>query len=234
MALPKISHPLFELTIPTTGKSYHFRPMLVKEEKVLLMAQQSESANEIILALKQVINNCCMDDGLDVDRLSIADFEWLFLQLRARSINSEIELTYIDQDDGKEYKFTVDVTKIPVKINENASNKIQSGDMVIMMTYPSVGMLSHIGGLTEEEMSIYLIRECIDGVYIGDEMFNFKEEKTEEVDAWVDELDQNTYEKMRAYIESAPTLNHVLKYTNSLGNEKQIVLESINDFFTLG
>lgn len=234
MALPKISHPIFELTIPSTSKTYNFRPMLVKEEKILLIAQQAENADEIVLSLKQVLNNCCVDSGLDVDKLSIADFEWLFLQLRARSINNEIELTYIDEEDRKEYKFTVDLSQVTVKTNTEASNKITNGDMTITMSYPSVGMLGQIGGLSEEELSIYLIRECIEAVYVGDEVYDLKEEKPEDVDTWIDTLETKTYESMRAFIESAPTLNHTMRYVNSNGKERVIVLESITDFFTLG
>lgn len=234
MALPKISHPIFELTIPSTSKTYNFRPMLVKEEKILLIAQQAENADEIVLSLKQVLNNCCVDSGLDVDKLSIADFEWLFLQLRARSINNEIELTYIDDEDRKEYKFTVDLSQVTVKTNTEASNKITNGDMTITMSYPSVGMLGQIGGLSEEELSIYLIRECIEAVYVGDEVYDLKEEKPEDVDTWIDTLETKTYESMRSFIESAPTLNHTMRYVNSNGKERVIVLESITDFFTLG
>lgn len=234
MALPKISHPIFELTIPSTSKTYNFRPMLVKEEKILLIAQQAENADEIVLSLKQVLNNCCVDSGLDVDKLSIADFEWLFLQLRARSINNEIELTYIDDEDRKEYKFTVDLSQVTVKTNTETSNKITNGDMTITMSYPSVGMLGQIGGLSEEELSIYLIRECIEAVYVGDEVYDLKEEKPEDVDTWIDTLETKTYESMRSFIESAPTLNHTMRYVNSNGKERVIVLESITDFFTLG
>ncbi len=120
MALPKISVPVFTIKIPSTGKELKFRPFLVKEEKILLMAQQSENS-EILLALKQIINNCCFDD-LDVNQLATFDLEYVFLKLRSRSVNNIAKLRYRDNEDDKVYDFEVNLDEIEVKIDPENNN----------------------------------------------------------------------------------------------------------------
>ena len=132
----KINHPLFELIIPSTGRPHMFRPFLVREEKVLLMAQQANSDKETLLAIKQVITNCHSDlEYLDIESLLISDFEWIFLQLRARSINNQIELTYIDSEDEKEYKLSLNLDDVKVHQDIVPDKKIVAGEITILMTY---------------------------------------------------------------------------------------------------
>jgi hypothetical protein len=125
MALPKLMHPTFELTVPSTKKTCKFRPFLVKEEKLLLMAKQSGEQIDIVNVLKQVINNCDVESVVDVSQLSSFDIEYLFLKLRAKSINNMIELSYTDYEDDQNYKFTVNVDDVEIQYNEEHNNIIK-------------------------------------------------------------------------------------------------------------
>jgi len=125
MALPKIQSPTFEVIIPSINKTVLFRPFLVKEEKILLMAQQSNDDKDIIKAIKQVVNNCCLDDKLDIDKLATFDLEYLFLKLRARSVNNVVEILYKDAEDEKEYKFSINLDDVEVTMPKKSEKNIK-------------------------------------------------------------------------------------------------------------
>ena len=142
MPLPKIDKPLFEVTIPSLDRKIKLRPFAVREEKILLMAQQSTDDKEIILAIKQVLNNCIVDPNFDIDSLATFDLEYLFLKLRARSVSNVINVSYRDNEDDKVYDFEIDLDEVDMLKKPEVSNVIMITDTIgIKMKYPSVTII---------------------------------------------------------------------------------------------
>lgn len=236
MALPKISHPIFELTLPSTKQLIKYRPFLVKEEKILLTAQASEEPQDMINSIKQVINNCILTEGVDVDHLTTFDLEYLFIKIRAKSVNNIITLSYKDLEDDKKYDVEVDLDSIEVKEDSDHSNKIEiSSTSGIIMGYPSASLAANINA-SEGEMDIFfdVLKGCIETIYDGDAIYKASESTPEELDEFIQSLDVNTFKKIQDFFTTMPKLYYEVKYTNSLGNEKVIPLTTLNDFFMLG
>jgi len=236
MALPKIDTPIFEMTIPSQDKVVKFRPFLVKEEKILLIAQQSDTDRDIILAIKQILNNCILDADFDVDSLATFDLEYMFLKLRARSVNNVIEVSYRDLEDDKVYTFEIDLDEVEIQKTETQSNKIKINDEIgMIMKYPSVQTINNIPeNATGTDVVEYLVRSCIDKIYDEDNVYIVAEEPEAEVQAFIDNLDVETYDKIRQFFSDLPKMYHKIEYKNSLGNERSIELTSLRDFFTWG
>jgi hypothetical protein len=163
MPLPKIDQPIFDMTIPSIGKTITFRPFLVKEEKILLIAQQSGNDTDVIRAIKQILNNCVLED-IDLDSLAIFDIEYMFLKLRSKSVNNIVKLSYRDVEDGEVYDFELDLDTIEVTIPENIGSKIEINDTVGMtMKYPSASITDRLKDFdTEVDLMTFFIVNCID------------------------------------------------------------------------
>lgn len=235
MKLPKLDKPLFELTIPSIGKSFFFRPFTVKEEKILLIGQQSGTEKDIVLAIKQVIRNCCQDETLNVDKLATFDLEFIFLKLRALSVNNIITVSYRDNEDEKVYDFDIDLDKVIVtNLEKKISNKIEVNETVgMIMSYPSVKILESVPeNSTVTELTEYLIRSCIESIYDEDTMYPASEVTPDELGAWLDDLDVETFDKIKAFFDNIPQMYYKIEYTNSLGSKRLIELTTLNDFFT--
>lgn len=234
--LPKIDKPIFEITVPSLKKAVKFRPFTVKEEKILLVAQQESSEKAIILAIKQVINNCCLEDKFDVDKLATFDLEYLFLKLRARSINNIIEVSYRDNEDDKVYDFEIDLDAVEMLQNTDVSNVITITDTVgIKMKYPSVTIIDDAPTeASAAEVVEYLIRKCIDSIYDEQGIYLADDVDEKELLEWIDSLDVETFNKIRAFFDTLPQMFYKIEYTNSLGNERTIELSTLSDFFILG
>lgn len=236
MALPKISYPIYELTVPSSKKTIKYRPFLVKEEKLLLMAQSGKDTSEIINTLKQVIGNCILTDNFNVDELASFDLEYFFIKLRSKSIGNEITLTYRDLEDNKKYEVVVNLDDVEMKESDSHINKIEISDKLgLYLKYPTTD--SSILNLDDDEQAdaiFNIIAECIDTIYDESGTYNTKDYTKEEVNEFVSSLDIKAFEKIQAFFESMPKLYYEVKYTNSLGKEKVIPLTNLNDFFTLG
>lgn len=235
--LPKIDKPLFDLNIPSLNKVFKFRPFTVKEEKILLMGQQSGEEKDIILAIKQVVNNCCQDPLFDVDDLATFDLEYMFLKLRAKSINNIIDVSYRDNEDDKVYDFQIDLDDVTmINMDSDNTNIIEVTDSVgLKMKYPSVTIIDNIPQYSDPTDIIdYLIKNCIDYIYDSESVYPTKDISSEELNQWLDNLDVETFGKIRSFFDKLPQMYYKITYTNSLGNERVIELNSLNDFFTLG
>jgi hypothetical protein len=231
MALPKIDQPLFDLIIPSTGKKVAFRPFLVKEEKILLIAQ-SGGDSDIVRAIKQIINNCVIED-INVDHLATFDLEYMFLKLRAKSVNNLIKLSYRDNEDDELYDFEVDLDTIEVEMPKDINSKIKINETVGMtMKYPSAGISEKIGEFENEvELLTFFITNCIDTIYDEETVYVANDYSAKELNEFLDSLDVSTFDKIREFFEKIPKMRHVINYTNKLGNERTIELSSIRDFF---
>jgi hypothetical protein len=236
MPLPKIKHPIFEFTVPSTNKKEPFRPFLVKEEKILLMAKSSEDPSEILRAVKQVVNNCTINDSFDVDRLAIFDIEYLFIQLRSVSVNNVVNVSYRDNEDQEVYDFEIDLQKIKVKFPEKIDRVIKiTDDMGIQMRYPAASIFDDKDFFKTGDDAFYeLIVRCIDKIYDGDDIYDPSEYTKEEIEEFLNDVGVEVFDKIQTFMTNVPRLYHKLEYKNKNGNDRIIELTSLTDFFTLG
>jgi hypothetical protein len=236
MALPKISHPMFDVVIPSNGKKIKMRPMVVKEEKILLMAKFSEDETDIFNAIKQVVNNCIVDD-VDIDKLAIFDVEYLFIKLRSFSVENSVKVHYQDLDDGEVYDFEVDLDSVEVNFPQNIENKVMiTEDTGVKLKYPAARLYDNKDFMKEtnlEKQMDTLVVESIDMIFDGDEVYKSTDYKKEELEEWVADLPIPVYNKIEEFLENSPSVKHTIKYTNKNGIEREIVLNKLADFFIL-
>ena len=236
MSLPKISYPIFELELPSTKQKIKYRPFLVKEEKILLTAQVSGEAEDVVNSIRQVINNCILSEGVNIDTLTTFDLEYLFIKIRSKSVNNIIKLAYRDLEDDKRYEVEVDLDEIKILEDPNHTNKIAiTDDMGMIMKYPSADIASSLK-ILDGEMDIFfeVLKGCIESIYDSESVYKVSDYSSEELDEFVQSLDVNTFKKIQDFFATMPRLHYEVKYTNSLGNEKVIPLTTLNDFFSLG
>jgi len=234
MSLPKISHPQIIIEIPSSKKKVIFRPFLVKEEKLLLMAKASEDETDILLSIKQVVNNCAIDQ-LDVNSLSLFDLEYIFIQLRAYSVNDQVQVSYKDNEDEKLYDFDINLKDIKVVFPEKVNNVIKINEAAgLVLKYPTSSLYEDKEFLSSGSDSFFqLIVRCMDKIYDGDEVFECSGYSKKDLEIYLEDLDINTFEKIREFMVSQPRLSYIIKYKNSLGNDRTIELTTLSDFFTL-
>ncbi len=229
-------HPVFELQVPSSKKKVKFRPFLVKEEKLMLMAKQSGEQQDIINVISQVITNCDVDGVINADDLSSFDLEILFLKLRAKSVGEDIDITYKDPEDDEVYTFHINIDEVNASESDDHSNIIKLSETSgIVMKYPSARLMADV--VTKEEITdilFFMIRGCMDQYFDGDEIVSFKDSKPEEVDQFIESLPSNVLKMFETFFDTMPRLYHKIEYVNKKGTERVIELKSIEDFFTLG
>jgi hypothetical protein len=232
--LPKIDYPLYEINIPSLKKRERFRPFLVKEEKLLLMAKQSENDSDILLAIKQIITNCSVENKFDINKLTVFDLEYVFLKLRSFSIDNKIKVSYKDNEDNKVYDFEINLDEVEVIIPEKLDNNIKiTNESGIIMKYPSASLYDDQEFLNLQKDHLFeLIVRCIDKIYNGEDVYEASEYKRENLREFLEQLDIKTFEKIQDFLIASPKMEHKIHYKNSNGNDREIVLSSLNDFFT--
>jgi hypothetical protein len=241
MPLPKIEYPLTSLHLESLGCKVHFRPILVKEEKVLLMAKQSGNDSDIFTAIKHIVNNCVVsvDRGsFDVDRLPIHELEFLFLNLRIQSMGKRVDLSYKDQEDGEEYKFQVNLEDIKIKHPDPKPDpRIEVSDGIgVVMRYPPASLYDNrkfLDAKSITEISAELTLASIEKVYDDDDVYPMDDVPREEAEQFLDGIPSEPFRKMQEFLAAAPRMEHVISFKNKSGTERKIVLRTLNDFFTL-
>ena len=237
MALPLASTPLYKLTIPSTGKVVSYRPFLVKEEKALLIAQQSEDSDTMIETLKNVISEC-IKDKIKVDELALFDIEYIFTQLRAKSVGELVELVLkcdTCEDDKASVLYSIDLTKLKVTIAKEHNKTIPLFDDVgVMMKYPSLDILSKMEKLetTDIDTVFDIVCSCIEAVYNSVEMFYAKDQKPEEVREFVNNLTQEQFIKIQQFFDTMPKLEEKVNYKCPVcGKEHEKFIRGLDSFF---
>jgi len=232
MALPKIQQPLFELKLPICGKRIKFRPFLVKEEKILLVGKESDSKQQM-LALKQLLKAVVQEPkNFNPTDLILADMEYLFINLRARSVQNIVELKYRDKEDGKVYDFSVNLDELEPEIDPNHKNTIDlDGNIGIKLREPTIGLLEELDiGQADLNDNVYeLLAGCIEQVYDSEQVYD--EFTKEEAIEFITSLDINMFTKIKDFFDTLPKLTHTFEYVNSSGNNRKIVLQGLQDFF---
>jgi len=231
MALPEIATPTYTLTIPSTKKKVKYRPFLVKEQKILILAMENEDQEQILDAITNTIK-ACLITKVDMATLALFDIEYLFLQIRARSISEEIEMRVTCGDDGEttvDVKFMVDDVK--VNFPKGHTNIIKLDDnLTIEMQYPDLDYFAKINFMDEKVDEYELVAKCIKRVYVGED--DFTSDSLDESKEWVEGLTNNQFEKIQSFFETMPTLRHVLKVKNPKTKVvNEVVLEGLSDFF---
>ena len=242
--LPKIDVPIYETKLISSGKTIKFRPFLVKEQKLFLMAAQSEDVKDMINSIKQVINNCVLED-IDVDNLATFDLEYLFLQLRARSVGEVTNLKFtcnnkLSNDKGEEKEcgnivdFNLNLLEIQPTKQDNHSNKIQiNEDIGIVMKYPTFNMVDKINLETDDMGQVIdVIIGCIDYIYDKDNVYYAKDSTKEELLEFVENMQQSDLEKMQLFFDTLPKLKKELQFDcKKCGYHEEITVEGIQSFF---
>lgn len=240
MTLPVIGHQTYEVKLTSRGVT-KFRPFMVREQKILMMAVQGKDLGETVKAIRQVIKACVLDD-IDVDDLPMVDLEMLFLHLRARSMGELMEVYYKCEHevDGKEcgmpMEIGVNLLDVKVKEDTNLSNRVEMGEGIsVEMHYPSFDLINLMTkyGKSNVDAEFIVVAGCVDKIYTKDEVFKASEANPEELQQFVMELPIDKYEKLKEYILSAPKVKQDIKHTcPKCKFEHSFSLEGLNDFFT--
>jgi hypothetical protein len=233
MALPKISTPTFSLKIPSINEEKRFRPFLVKEEKILLLAQQGDE-KDIVYAIKQIINNCAIDT-IDIDSLAIFDIEYIFLQLRSKSVNGVVNLKYRDTEDDEIYEFQVNLDDVNVVFDPEHTNKVSiNEDVGIILKYPSFDAIKDIIVNQIEGSMVFdkIINQCIDKVYDSVNVHTNSDFTEKELTEFIESLDYKTFKQIERFFQTMPKIYYEIKYKNKFEHDRIIKLETIKDFFT--
>tara|TARA_Y100000310_G_scaffold332047_1_gene406841 strand:+ start:12361 stop:13059 length:699 start_codon:yes stop_codon:yes gene_type:complete len=232
MVLPKIDIPTFELTIPSTNEKVTYRPFLVKEEKILLMASSVGEPAEIVRALKQIITNCVISD-INVDALATFDLEYIFLQLRKTSIGETVDVSF-NPECGCETKIesSIDIDDIEIQHTEGHTDNIvliENPLLGMKMKYPSMDILDSLD-TTDQKLMFDIIKSCIKHVYDENEVYADYEDN--ELDEWLDSLNRNQLEKIQTFFDTMPRLSHDIQYKCSKCEKEQtITLQGLKSFF---
>lgn len=235
MGLPVIQHPVFNLTLPSTQQKIHFRPFLVKEEKILLIAQSSGEQADVLQAVKQVITNCITDPDVNVNDFTTYDLEYFFIKLRSKSIQNIIKLIYRDNEDDQLYDVQVDLEEVEVKKGPDISDVLEVNDRTkIKLKHPRISLMNQAEELDGVDFNFFIVQSCIDKIIVDDIGHDPSIYSLAELTEFVDNLPVPAYQHIQQYIESMPKIEHEVKYTNSTGKEVRIVLRTLTDFFTLG
>tara|TARA_Y100001963_G_scaffold43294_1_gene60682 strand:+ start:1154 stop:1873 length:720 start_codon:yes stop_codon:yes gene_type:complete len=238
MPLPKIATPTYELELPSTGKTIQYRPFLVKEEKLLVLALESEDTKQITTAIKTVIKSCIKTRGVKVENLPTFDIEYLFLNIRGKSVGEDIDVNIICPDDGKtQVSVNINLDDIQCCKSEEHTNKIKLDDNIMMeMKYPSLDQFIKANFDMKEdnqmEQSFDLIASCIDKLYNEEEVWASEDCTKKEMNDFLEQLNSKQFKEVEKFFESMPKLSHTIKVTNPETKvESDVVLEGLASFF---
>ena len=240
MPLPKIATPSYELELPSTGKTIQYRPFLVKEEKLLVIALESEDIKQITNAIKAVIRACVLTKGIKVETLPTFDIEYLFLNIRGKSVGEDIVVNITCPDDEKtQVSVNINLDDIKVKKPEGHSNQIKlDNDLMMELKYPSLNEFIKNNfdpndlSKNPMEQSFDLVGSCIDKIYNQDEVWAAADCTKKEISDFLDSMNSSQFKEVENFFESMPKLSHTVKITNpNTKVESDIVLEGLASFF---
>jgi len=238
MPLPKIATPTYELELPSTGEPIQYRPFLVKEEKILVIALESEDTKQITTAIKGVIKNCIKTKGIKVEQLPTFDIEFLFLNIRGKSVGEEIELNIVCPDDGEtEVPVSINIDDIKIQKDEEHDNKIKIGDdLMMVMKYPSLEQFIKNNFDFEDknamDQSFDLIAACIESICSEEEVWAAGDCTKKEINEFLESMNSSQFKGIEKFFETMPKLSHTVSVTNPATKVKSdVVLEGLASFF---
>ena len=238
MPLPKISTPTYELVLPSSNKKIKYRPILVKEEKILILAMESQDTSTVAQAVKDVLSTCILSRGIKVDKLSTFDIEYLFLNIRGKSVGEAIEVMVTCPDDGKtQVPTSINIDEIKVNIDKEHSKDIKLDDQYsLRMRYPSMSEFIKNNFSTPSDVTVDdtfdLIASCVDQVYSEEESWAAADCTQKELSQFVESLNSNQFKMIEKFFETMPKLSHTVKITNpNTKKDCEVVLEGLQNFF---
>ena len=236
MALPKLNTPTYELEVPSTDEKIKYRPFLVKEEKILLMAMESKDNTQIINAVKDIVSSCTFEK-LNAATMPMFDMEYIFLNIRAKSVGEVSKLRILCPDDKKTYaSVELDLTKVEVQVGDEHSNKIElTDDMGIIMTYPTIDSFleSGIENIDASNM-LEVIGTCILQIYEekGEKVYQAKDQTKKELTEFIESMNSKQFKKLQSFFDTMPKLTHTIKVKNPKTKKtSDVKLTGLNDFF---
>ena len=240
MALPMMNTPTYTMVVPSSGVSVRYRPFLVKEEKALLIAQQSEDVVTMIETLKKVVKSCVQDD-LNVEKLATFDLEYMFTQIRSKSVGETVDLTFsCDQDHGEQNEkakatVRIDLSTITVEKSTDHNNKIELfGDVGVVMKYPKVDVIKKLEGFNTNDLDTVfdIMALSIDYIYDGEQLFYAKEQTQAELLTFIENLSSEQFAKVQKFFETMPKITKQIEYDCPVCNKHHVkVLEGLQSFF---
>jgi hypothetical protein len=240
MPLPKISTPTYELDLPSTGKKVRYRPFLVREEKILIMALESEDMKQISGAIVQILSDCLLTKNVKISELSTFDIEYLFLNVRAKSVGETVEVNVTCPDDGEtQVQMEINIDDIKVQKDSNHSNIIKLDDSLSMkLKYPSLEQfvennfeINEVGG--DVDKSLAMITSCIDAVYDQEESWSASDCTKKELQEFIEQMNTKQFKEIETFFTTMPKLSHTITVKNPKTKvESDVVLEGLASFFT--
>lgn len=237
MPLPTISTPVYELELPSNEKTIKYRPFLVKEEKLLVLALETEDTKEISNAIKAVLKNCIQTRGIKIESLPTFDIEYLFLNIRGKSVGEQVEVNLIAPDDGEtSVPVSINLDDIKVQKKEGHTNKIKLDDSLIMeMKYPSLDQFIKSNFDISEsnvDQSFELITSCVDKIYNEEEVWDASDVTKKEIIDFLEQMNSIQFKQIEKFFETMPKLSHEITFTNPKTKvESTVVLEGLSSFF---
>ena len=241
MPLPKISTPQYELVLPSTGKTIKYRPFLVKEEKILILALESQNTKEITNAIKQVLKDCIITKGIKIEELPTFDIEFIFLNVRGKSVGESLDLIITCGDDGEtQVPVTVFIDQIEVQKDPEHTTDIRlDDDLVLRMKYPSLDQFiktnfdfSAEQSSSNIERSFDVISSCIDVIFNSEESWSAADSTKKELTDWIETLNSNQFKEIEKFFDTMPRVSHTVEVTNPKTKvESDVKLEGLTSFF---
>ena len=240
MPLPKIATPTYELDLPSTGKAIKYRPFLVKEEKILILALESQDIKQITTAIKQVLKDCILTKGIKIEELPTFDIEYIFLNVRGKSVGESIELIVTCSDDEEtQVPVKVYIDEIQVQKDPNHSTEIKLDDnLILKMKYPSLNQFVKnnfdfsSNDVSSIDKSFDIVSSCIDMVYNADECWAAADCTKKELTDWIETLTSNQFQEIEKFFNTMPKLAHTFKVKNPKTEvESEVILEGLTSFF---
>ena len=240
MPLPKINTPTYELVIPSTGKKIKYRPFLVREEKILILALETENTGQIANAVVEILNECILTKGVDVTKLATFDIEYLFLNVRSKSVGETVEVNLTCPDDDKtSVEMEINIDAIKVQKTRGHKNIIKLDDQYSMkLKYPSFDQFIEsnfdTGNDTSDvDKSLNMITNCIEMIYDEEESWDASDSTKKELEDFIEQLNSKQFKTIEKFFETMPKLSHKVKVTNPTTEvESEVVLEGLASFFT--
>ena len=236
MALPRLNTPTYELEVPSTDEKIKYRPFLVKEEKILLMAMESKENAQIINAVKDIVSSCTFEK-LNVATMPMFDMEYIFLQIRAKSVGEVSKLKILCPDDKKTYaSVELDLTKVEVQVGDDHSNKIElTDDMGIIMTYPTIDSFLESGIETVNASNMLdVVGSCVLQIYEekGEKVYHAKDQTKKELTEFIESMNSGQFKKLQSFFDTMPKLTHTIQVKNPKTKKtSDVKLTGLNDFF---
>jgi hypothetical protein len=232
MALPKINNVLYDLELPSTGKKIEYRPFLVKEEKILLTALEGKDEKEMSKAIKQIITQCVLTEGFNVNKIAMIDLEYLFLNIRGKAVG-DISTIKFEHSCGEIIELDIDLSKVEIVQNENYSDLVKiTDDIMIRLRPPNIDDVIGIENKNQVDVVTDIIRNNLLEIIQGEEIFSAQDHTKKELDEFVDSLNSGQFKKLQDYYESLPKLKQDIEYTcEKCGKTETETLEGLASFF---